>query len=163
MRSFGDVGMPTMYTFDSAVLRAHIYLYRLYLAMKNLTCIKWWFFLTVLNQVDTLKYDYISHYFVLRYTLTSVLTLYDHDGAVFSLWFKQTCSLLYKITEGGCRHTFSKKLLHYHKEIHFSMPNRFLFLFKECKNESMHLEYKKISRNIGKWYYLFGTNSLMNS
>ena len=108
MRSFGDVGMPRMYTFDSAVLRAHIYLYRLYLAMKNLTCIKWWFFLTVLNQVDTLKYDYISHYFVLRYTLTSVLTLYDHDGAVFLLWFKQTCSLLYKITEGGCRHTFSK-------------------------------------------------------
>ena len=108
MRSFGDVGMPRMYTFDSAVLRAHIYLYRLYLAMKNLTCIKWWFFLTVLNQVDTLKYDYISHYFVLIYTLTSVLTLYDHDGAVFLLWFKQTCSLLYKITEGGCRHTFSK-------------------------------------------------------
>ena len=108
MRSFGDVGMPRMYTFDSAVLRAHIYLYRLYLAMKNLTCIKWWFFLTVLNQVDTLKYYYISHYFLIRYTLTSVLTLYDHDGAVFLLWFKQTCSLLYKITEGGCRHTFSK-------------------------------------------------------
>ena len=74
MRSFGDVGMPRMYTFDSAVLRAHIYLYRLYLAMKNLTCIKWWFFLTVLNQVDTLKYDYISHYFLSRYTHTSVLT-----------------------------------------------------------------------------------------
>ena len=75
-------------------------------------------FLTVLNQVDTLKYDYISHYFVLRYTLTSALTLYDHDGAVFLLWFKQTCSLLYKLQREGVG-TPLAKLLYYYKDIYF--------------------------------------------
>ena len=115
--------MPRMYTFNSAARSQYIFISSVFghekLDLHNMMLF------SLLDQLDTLKYDYISHYFVLRYTLTSVLTLYDHDGAVFLLWFKQTCSLLYKITEGGCRHTFSKKLLHYHKEIHFSMPNRF--------------------------------------
>ena len=126
MRSFGDVGMPTMYTFDSAVLRAHIYLYRLYLAMKNLTCIKWWFFLTVLNQVDTLKYDYISHYFLSRYTHTSVLTSMIMMVQFSCYGLNKLVPFYIKLQREGVG-TPLAKLLYYYKEIHFLCQYNLLF------------------------------------
>ena len=83
-------------------------------------------FLTVLNQVDTLKYDYISHYFLSRYTHTSVLTSMIMMVQFSCYGLNKLVPFYIKLQREGVG-TPLAKLLYYYKEIHFLCQYNLLF------------------------------------